>query len=396
VTTTAHTPTAQTAAATGSAPRPRLPFFPPDLFEADRAHLLRLVHEIGTGPEQKFILGERTARFEAALREHLGPDAADVVACGSGTAALTLVLAAMDVGPGDEVVVPAFGCAPLASSVVALGARPVFADVDPLTMVVDPADVERRITPRTKALMPAHIFSVMADMPRLAALARDRGLRLVEDSAVAQGGVLGGVPSGLSGEAGVYSFVQVKTFGTAGEGGVVVTRDAALGRTVRMLRNHGQDGVHRFLHHRIGWNSRFDEVLAAFQLHRLPGLAARLERRARIAARYTERFADLAPYGVLAPPPGGDGRCYYVYTLQTDRRDALKAHLAERGIGSHVYYPLPLPRQPAFAPYAAPGDDWPAAARAGRRILSLPIYPHLGDADVDCVADAVRDFATGR
>ncbi|MGW5348922.1 DegT/DnrJ/EryC1/StrS family aminotransferase [Streptomyces sp. NPDC004031] len=369
----------------------RLPFFAPDLFADDRAHLLRIVRETGTGAEQKFILGERTAHFEQALREQLG--AADVVACGSGTGALTLVLAAMDVGPGDEVVVPAFGCAPLASSVVALGARPVFADVDPWTTVVDPAAVERRITARTKALMPAHMFSVMADMPRFAALARERGLRLVEDSAVAQGGVLGGVPAGLAGEAGVYSFVQVKTFGTAGEGGAVVTRDPEIGRTVRMLRNHGQDGVHRFLHHRIGWNSRFDEVLASFQLHRLPGFPARLERRAQIAARYTERFADLAPHGVLAPPPGRDGRCFYVYTLQSDRRDALQAFLAARGIGTHVYYPQPLPHQPAFAPYADPGDSWPAAERAGRRILSLPIYPHLTDGDVEFIADAVREFA---
>ena len=368
----------------------RLPFFPPDLFEADREHLLRLVHEIGTAPSQKFILGEHTARLEQALREQLG--AADVVACGSGTSALTLVLAAMDIGPGAEVVVPAFGCAPLASAIVSLGAVPVFADIDPRTMVVDPADMERRITARTRALMPAHMFSVMADMPRIAAVAERHGLRLIEDSAVAQGGELAGVPAGLSGEAGVFSFVQVKTFGMAGEGGVVVTRDAELGRLVRMLRNHGQDGRHRFLHHRIGWNSRFDEVQAAFQLHRLPGLPARLERRARIAARYTERFAELSGHGVVAPPPGREGRCYYVYTLLAERRDALQAHLTERGVGAHAYYPLPLPRQAAFAPYARPGDAWPAADRAADRALSIPVYPHLLDSDVEYIADAVRGF----
>ncbi len=369
-----------------------LPFFPPDLFEGDREHLLRIVHEVAVDPAQKFILGPHTARLEAVLREQLG--AADVVACGSGTSGLTLVLAALGVGAGDEVVVPAFGCAPLASTVVALGAVPVFADVDPWTMVVDPDAMERRITSRTRALMPAHMFSVMADLPRITALAEQYRLRLVEDSAVAQGGVLGGVPAGLAGEAGVYSFVQVKTFGMAGEGGVVVTRDAEVGRTVRMLRNHGQDGRTRFLHHRIGWNSRFDEVMAAFQLHRLPGLAARLERRARIAERYTDAFAELAEHGVLAPPAGREGRCYYVYTLLAERRDALQAHLAELGIGSHAYYPLPLPRQPAFARYAAAGDDWPAAQRAAERALSIPIYPHLTDADVERIVDAVRRFAT--
>ncbi|MDP8928065.1 MAG: DegT/DnrJ/EryC1/StrS family aminotransferase, partial [Actinomycetota bacterium] len=163
----------------------RIPFFPADVFEDDRDILLKVVYEVGTAPAQRFILGEHTARFEEALRAWLA--ATDVVACGSGTTALTLVLTAMGVGPGDEVVVPAFGCAPLASTVVNLGAIPVFADIDPLTMVVDPEQIEGLITPRTRAIMPAHMFSVMADMPRMRELAARYALRLVEDSAVAQG-----------------------------------------------------------------------------------------------------------------------------------------------------------------------------------------------------------------
>ena len=367
-----------------------LPFFAPDLFEDDRAVLLDLIREIGLAPAQKFILGEHTVRFEQALRDWLG--ATDVIACASGTSALTLVLRAMGVGSGDEVVVPAFGCAPLASAVVTLGAVPVFADIDPVTMVVDPHEVEREITGRTKVLMPAHMFSVMADMPRLRALATTHGLRLLEDSAVAQGGVLAGHPAGTWGDAGVFSFVQVKTFGTAGEGGAVVTADAELGRVVRMLRNHGQDGRQRFVHHRIGYNSRFDEVLAAFQLHRFPGLAARLERRARIAEYYTDRFAPLAEHGILAPPRGRDGRCHYVYSLLAERRDDLHDHLAAHGIGSHVYYPRPLPRQPAFAPYARADRSWPHAEHAAARTLAIPVYPHLTDAEVERIADAVCAF----
>lgn len=370
------------------------PFFPPDLFEEDREVLLELVHAVGTGPAQRFILGEHTAELEEALRAWSG--AHDVVACGSGTSALTLVLTAMGVGPGDEVVVPAFGCAPLASTVVNRGATPVFADIDSWTMVVDPAEVERLITPRTRAIMPAHIFSVMADMPALRALAAHHGLRLVEDSAVAQGARLDGHPAGRWGEAGVFSFVQVKTFGTAGEGGVVVTDDPELARSARMLRNHGQDGRHRFVHHRVGTNSRFDEVLAAFQLHRLPGLDDRLERRARIADYYTERLAPLADAGVQAPPPGRNGRCFYVYSLLADRRDELHAHLAARGIGSHVYYPQPLPRHPAFRGFAASDQAWPHAEQASRRTLAIPLYPHLTDAQVERVADAVCDFAADR
>ncbi|WP_055482360.1 DegT/DnrJ/EryC1/StrS family aminotransferase [Sphaerimonospora mesophila] len=366
-------------------------FFPPDSFESERDILLETVRAVGAGDDQRFILGEHTARFERRLRDRLG--AGDVIACSSGTAALTLVLAASGIGPGDEVVVPAFGCAPLAATVVNIGARPVFADIDPVRLTADPAAAEALITPRTRALMPAHVFSMMADMPRFRELADRYGLRLVEDSAVAQGGTLRGRPAGRWGDAGVYSFVQVKTFGMPGEGGVVVTDDAETARRVRMLRNHGQDGVHRFVHHAIGYNSRFDEVMAAFQIHRLDGLDDRLARRAEIATYYSTRFASLAPHGVLAPPAGGDGRSYYVYSVLAERRAELRAHLSAHGVDSHVYYPRPLPGQPAFAPYA-PGDAcWPNAVRAAERNLSLPLYPHLTDAQVEHIADTVCAFA---
>ncbi|MBB6121217.1 DegT/DnrJ/EryC1/StrS family aminotransferase [Nocardiopsis algeriensis] len=368
-----------------------VPFFAPDLFGADRGALLEAVHEIGTGAAQKFILGERTAQLERALRDRLG--AADAVACSSGTSALTLVLSAMGIGPGDEVVVPAFGCAPLASTVIACGARPVFADIDPHTLTLDPDAAEDAVGARTRALMPAHIFSMMADMPRFRALADRYALRLVEDSALAQGGTLAGRPAGLWGDAGVYSFVQVKTFGMPGEGGMVVTGDAELARQVRMLRNHGQDGTRRFVHHRVGHNSRFDEVMATFQLHRLDGLEERLARRAEISAYYSARLAPLAEDGIVAPPTGGDGRCHYVYTLLAERRDELRAHLAENGIDTHVYYPRTLPAQPAFAPCAPPGARWPNAESAARRNISLPLYPHLGDSQVEHIADTVYAFA---
>ncbi|CRK59491.1 Pleiotropic regulatory protein [Alloactinosynnema sp. L-07] len=372
---------------------PSLPFFPPDLFDDDRELLLDTVRRVGLAEEQKFILGASTARFESALRDQLG--AADVVACGSGTTALMLILRAMDIGPGDEVVVPAFGCAPLAASVVNVGATPVFADVHPWTMVVEPYEVEESITSRTAAIMPAHMFSVMADMPTMRALADRHEVRLIEDSAVAQGAVLDGTPAGRWGEAGVFSFVQVKTFGSIGEGGAVVTDDPEIAARVRMLRNHGQDGKQRFVHHVVGFNSRFDEIMAEFQLHRLAGLDARLERRAQIADYYTERFTPLAERGIQPPPPGREGRCYYVYSLLADRRDHLKRHLAELGIGTHVYYPTPLPAQPAFAEYAARDRFWPHAELASARILALPIYPHLTDAQVESIADAVCAFPGG-
>ncbi len=367
-----------------------IPFFPPDLFAADRDTLLDCLYEVGTDPEQKFILGRRTAELEQALREITG--AADVIACGSGTGALTLAVHALRIGPGDEVIVPAFCCQPVASTVANLGATPVFADVDPWTMVMDPEDTERLVSERTRAIMPAHVFSVMADMPKLNSVARRHGLAVIEDAAVAQGAVLDGVPAGRWGDPGVFSFFQVKAFGTAGEGGVVLTDKPDLARAVRMLRNHGQDGTHRFLHHRIGYNSRFDEVIAAFQLKRLPGFADRLERRARIAEYYGERFAPLRDRGVQAPPSGRNGRCYYVYSLLVDRREDLRAYLSERGVGTHVYYPVPLPRQPAFAAHATAGRTWPNAERAGLRNLAIPIWPHLTDAQVEFIASSVCEF----
>ncbi|MCT2589578.1 DegT/DnrJ/EryC1/StrS family aminotransferase [Streptomyces sp. N2-109] len=367
-----------------------LPFFPPDVFEEDREKLLSLVYELGTGSEQRFVLGDQTARLEQALRESTGAE--HVIACGSGTGALELCVRALEIGPGDEVIVPAFCCQPVASAVAGTGATPVFADVDPHTMVLDPAAVEPLITARTKALLPAHVFSVMADMGRLRELARSHRLALIEDSAVAQGAVLDGRPAGRWGDLGVFSFFQVKSFGTAGEGGVVLTDDAELARACRMLRDHGQDGVHRFLHHRVGLNSRFDEVLAAFQLHRLPGFPDRLERRARIADYYAERFEPLRTRGVAAPPAGRNGRCYYVYSLLAERREELRAWLTERRIGTHVYYPVPLPLQPAFAPWAPEGARWPHAERVSATNLAIPIWPHLTDSDVEYIADSVCAF----
>ncbi|MFE2041601.1 DegT/DnrJ/EryC1/StrS family aminotransferase [Streptomyces sp. NPDC059477] len=367
-----------------------LPFFPPDLFEDDRETLLQAVHDLGVGAGQRFILGDRTAELEDALCKATG--AAHAIACGSGTGALELSVRALDIGPGDEVIVPAFCCQPVASSVANAGATPVFADVDPWTMVLDPDATEALITERTKAIMPAHVFSIMADMERFRTIAREHGLALIEDAAVAQGAVLDGRPAGRWGDLGVFSFFQVKAFGTTGEGGVILTDDPGLARACRMLRNHGQDGVHRFLHHRIGLNSRFDEVLAAFQLHRLPGFPDRLERRAVIADYYTERFEPLRGRGVLAPPAGRNGRCYYVYSLLVERREDLRAYLTERQIGTHIYYPVPLPEQPAFTPWAPAQGSWPHARQASARNLAIPIWPHLADTEVEFIADTVCEF----
>lgn len=373
-----------------SATTDAIPFFPPDLFEVDRPVVLDIVYRVGTSASQRFILGGHVAAFEDAIRARTG--AKHAVACASGTGALTLAVDAVGIGPGDDAIVPAFACQPLASTIVNRGATPIFADIDPWTLVMDPASVEERITPATKAIVPAHTFSVLADMAALGEIARRNGLTLVEDAAVAQGASLGGRPAGLLGDIGMYSFFQVKALGAIGEGGIVVTDDDELGDACRMLRNHGQDGVTRFLHHRVGYNSRMDEILGAFLLHRLERFEERLARRADIADYYTERFDPLREQGLVAPPEGRDGRCYYVYALLTDDRDALRAHLADRGIGTHVYYPLALPDQPAFSAFRNERHPYPNAVEAGRRNVAIPIWPHLTDVQVEYIADSVVAF----
>lgn len=366
-----------------------VPFAPARLFDTDREALRRLVHEVGTDPAQRFVLGPRTAELERALIERTG--AADVVACGSGTGALLLALHALGIDAGDEVIVPAFAFPSVASTVLELGATPVFADVDPRLMVLDPVDTQARITTRTRAVMPAHLFSGMADMRPFRQLGRKHGIAVVEDAAVAQGATFAGVPAGRWGDLGVYSFFPAKPFGGIGEGGVVLTDDPERGRRVRLLRDHGQDGSR--VSELLGHSSRFDEVVAAFQLHRLPTLTARLARRAAIADRYAERFAPLAGRGVLAPPVGRDGRCLYVYPVLAERRDALRDHLAARGVGTRIYNPVPLPRLPAFAECVPAGDGWPVSERLGRQNLALPLWPGMTDEDVDRVTDAVCEFA---
>ncbi|MEU0697355.1 DegT/DnrJ/EryC1/StrS family aminotransferase [Streptomyces niveus] len=383
---------APTRVAAATATTETVPYAHTRLPDADRELLREVLYEVGTDPEQKFILGRRTAELERRLADRAG--VRDVVACASGTGALVLALRAVGVVPGDEVIVPAFGAEPLAATVLGVGAVPVFADVDPVTMVMDPVDAESRVTERTRAVVPAHTFTTMADMPAIMAWARRRGIAVVEDAAVAQGATLGGRAAGTWGDIGLYSFFPVKPFGMPGEGAVVLSDNPELATLVRRLRNHGQDGVQRFVHHEVGLNSRFDEVLAGYQLARLDRAEDMIARRAAIAAHYNSRFAALRGSGLLAPTTGADGQCHYVYAVQTICRDSLAAHLAAHGIGSRVYYPVPLPRLSAFAAYAGEGADGrrPGTELASARHLALPLNLDLTDSQVERTADVVCAF----
>ncbi|PRY38908.1 DegT/DnrJ/EryC1/StrS family aminotransferase [Umezawaea tangerina] len=359
-----------------------LPFFPPAAFEQEREATLEMIRRIGLDPAQRFVLGPAVTELEEEISRETG--ARYAIACATGSSALALALAAVGVEPGAEVVVPAFGCQPIAGMVVGLGGVPVFADVDPRTLVLDPAAAETAVTSRTTAVVPTHIFATMADMPAFRTMAHDRGLTLVEDAAVAYGAALDGKAAGRWGDAGVFSHAQFKPLGGIGEGGVVVTDDDGVAARCRASRDGDRPD---------GWSGGMDEMTARFLLRRRRGFTARMRRKAEIARRYTDAFAPLVEAGLLTLPAAepAPGRFCHVYALLTDRRDDLAAHLREQGIGTHVYYPVPLPRQPAFARFAGRAR-FPNAEAVGNRNLAIPVWPGLDDEDVDRIIAAVKGF----
>ncbi len=371
-----------------AAPGDAIPFFPPRASDAERRHFIEAVEGVARSGE--YILGSGVRALERLVGEQVGREA---VAVGSGTVALEIALRCAGVAPGDEVIVPAFGCQPIASSVVAVGARPVFADVHERTLTLDPASAEGAIGERTRALMPAHVFSSMADMPAFDALGRARGIPVVEDACVQFGGVQDGVRSGTSGVVSTFSFAPVKVLGACGDGGMVMGADAGTAQLARMLRNHGQDGKTRFLHHVVGYNYRMDEVIARYLLARHADLPAALERRRRIAEHYLER---LAPFEDRVSLPRVRTSVDYLFVVLMPERDALRASLARLGIEARTYYPAPLPAQPAFAEFATADARFPVAERASRENLALPSWPGMTDAEVEAVAEEVASFLASR
>jgi dTDP-4-amino-4,6-dideoxygalactose transaminase len=364
-----------------------IPYFPQGTLLPEREFVHGLVRDVVTSRE--YILKGRCRRLEEFVCAETG--AGDAVAVASGTGALGLCLHAAGMEPGDEVVVPAFCFAAVANTVANLRATPVFADCAPGSAVVGAEQIAACLTDRTRAIVVAHLFSWLVDMPAVVAVAKRAGIRLIEDAAVAFGADAAGKPAGLWGDLGVYSFFPVKPAGGLAEGGMIVGADADLMRRCRWLRNHGQDGVTRFVHHLVGYNCRMDEIAAGFLLHRLQGLPGRLRRRAEIAAYYADRLRNLAPRLVL-PPIAGDRGLNYVYVVQSANRDVLARDLSARGVETQTYYTPILPRQPVFARPTARLSDFPNAESMATRHLALPLYPELTDAQIEHVADAMKAF----
>ena len=334
-----------------------------------------------------FILGPEGEAFEKELAQALG--AADAVGVANGTEAIQLALQAVGVGAGDEVVTSTLTAAFTGLAILSAGARPVFADVDPGTLNVSSETLARAVTPRTKALLPVHLYGHPVDLDPMLELARARGIPLVEDACQAHGARYKDRPVGALSGIGALSFYPTKNLGALGDGGAVLVNDPALAQRLRRLRNGGQSD--RYRHEHPGLNSRLDELQAAVLRVKLRHLAAHVERRRALARLYAQELAGLP---LQLPQEQTYARAvWHLFVIRHARRDALQAELQKRGIATLIHYPIPLHLQPAFAALQGRRGDHPVAEQAAAEILSLPLYPELSDEQVRAVCAALRDAA---
>ena len=330
-----------------------------------------------------FVLGPEVAAFEAEFAA--ASRVPHAVGVGTGTDAITLILRALDIGPGDEVITPPLSAAYSALAVMMAGARPVFADIDPERLTMDPRAAEAAITSRTKALLPVHLYGQAADLRPLEAIASRHRLALVEDAAQSQLATADGRPVGTIGIAAATSFYPTKNLGALGDGGAVLTRDAQIAARVKRLRNGGQTS--RYHHEEAGANSRLDEMQAAILRARLLFLPQWTAKRRAIAATYR---AALAPSALHVPREFDAGHVYHLFPILTEQRDRFQAHMRERGVETLIHYPVPIPRQPALA--ATSPAMCAVADRVCSQVVSLPMYPGLSDAAISAVASAAAAF----
>ena len=328
-----------------------------------------------------FVLGPEVEAFEGEFAVAQG--ARHAVGVGNGTDALALILRALGIGAGDEVITAPLSAAYTALAIVMAGATPIFADIDPARLTVHPDDVARAVTERTRAILPVHLYGQAADMAGIERVAARHNLAIVEDCCQAHLATAGDRPVGTIGIAGAFSFYPTKNLGAMGDGGAVVTNDRALAERIKRLRNGGQ--TDRYHHQEAGINSRLDEMQAAILRARLPFLEAWTAKRRTLAASYREQLA-AAP--VAIPPECDPKHVYHLFVVRSARRAELQRYLAGRGIETLVHYPLPVPNQPAFRSVGG----CPRAAAACDELLSLPLHPALADRELADVASAVSEF----
>ncbi len=335
----------------------------------------------------QFILGPNVTAFEQETAAYLGAPYA--VSCASGTDALHLAILAAGIGPGDEVITSPFTFIATAEAICYAGATPVFVDIDPQTFNINPALIEAAITPRTKAVIPVHLFGQPADMTPIMEICEKHKLVLIEDCAQSFGAAVNGRMTGTIGSLGCFSFFPSKNLGCYGDGGLVTCATEELAEQVKVLRNHGSRV--RYHHSVIGFNSRLDDIQAAILRVKLKRIDEFNTGRRRVAHLYSELLKDVA----AVPFEDGKGvHVYHQYTLLTDKRDTIMARLSEKQISSAVYYPIPLHRQDVFAAKYA-GVSLPVAEDVSSRCMSLPVYPEMPEESVRLVAETVKEALVG-
>ncbi|MDP3148801.1 MAG: DegT/DnrJ/EryC1/StrS family aminotransferase [Ignavibacteria bacterium] len=362
---------------------------------------------IRVAESQYFILGKEVEKLESSLKEYLGCKYA--IGVSSGTDALLLALMALNIQPGDEVIVPTFSFFATAGVVSRLNAVPVFADADPITFNLDPNEIEKLITPKTKAIIPVHLYGQSAAMDEIMAIAKKHNLKVVEDGAQAIGvQYKDGKKVGTIGDIGCYSFFPSKNLGCFGDGGLVVTDDDELGEMLKIMRVHG--GKPKYYHKIIGGNFRIDEIQAAVLNVKLPFLDAWSEKRRQNAKLYTQFFIDAAlaedegklvfdeknkvllPKAVYKNPNVKNYHIYNQYIIRVEKRDELRKYLSEKEIGTEIYYPVPFHRQECFANLNCNDADFPVSNKAASDTIALPIFPELTEEQLKYVVEMIVEF----
>ncbi len=330
-----------------------------------------------------FILGEQTQRFAAEFAQFCGAKFAVGVA--SGTEAIQLALLACGIAAGDEVITVSNTCVPTVAAMSAIAVVPVFVDIDDATFTLDPTQIEARISPKTRAILPVHLYGQCAEMTPILEIARAHRLMVIEDCAQAHGATYCGRMAGTMGDAAAFSFYPSKNLGAFGDAGMVVTNQEQIAQNVRLLRNYGQ--TTRYVHCIKGYNSRMDELQAALLRAKLPHLNAWNARRREIAHRY---HAAFAPFGLRCPLEGaGRVHCYHLYVLKVPQRDRFQTLLHDKGIQTLIHYPVPVHLQEAYAECRPQGAHLPCTERGAAEILSIPLFAELTDAEVDYIIQAV-------
>jgi dTDP-4-amino-4,6-dideoxygalactose transaminase len=336
-----------------------------------------------------FILGPQVEAFEKAFAAYVG--SAFCVGVNSGTAALQLSLMACGIGPGDEVIVPSFTFFATAETVSVLGAVPVFIDVDPVAYTITAAEIEKAITPRTRGIIPVHLYGQPVDLDPIRALAEQHNLHVIEDAAQAHGAEYKGRRVGALTTAGCFSFYPSKNLGAYGEAGAIVTNDEDLAQKLRLLRQHGQTS--KYEHAIVAYNFRLEEIQAAVLNVKLTHLDDWNNGRRGRAATYNELLRDT---GLVLPREMEYARhVYHVYAVQCEKRDELQTHLADKGIQTGVHYPIPIHLQPAYASLGYKSGDLPVTEQLCERVLSLPMFPELTERQIQLVADTIQQSLAG-